>query len=217
MMEELLPPGVVVAERWGDDESAFLLPEEQALVAKAVGKRAREFTTARSCARQALGKLGFPPVPILRGSKGEPLWPRSAVGSITHCDGYRAAAVAMQTRLSAIGIDAEIHDALPPEVMESLCIAEGAARLRLASDQLHWDRILFSAKESVYKAWFPLTQRWLGFEEVAITVDRAEGTFRVRPLVTLPMDFDQALRQFAGRFLVRNGVVLTAVVLPRIT
>ena len=26
-----------------------------------------------------------------------------------------------------------------------------------------WDRLLFSAKESVYKAWFPLTLRWLDF------------------------------------------------------
>jgi len=215
MMEELLPSGVVVVERCGDDDSAFLLPEERALIAKAVEKRAREFTTARSCARQALGELGFPPVPILRGSKGEPLWPPGVVGSITHCTGYRAAAVAMQVRLSAIGIDAEIHEPLPPEVVNSICVAEETAWLHQASDQLHWDRILFSAKESVYKAWFPITRRWLGFEDVAIKVDAAESSFRVRPLVSLPVDCDEALRQFAGRFLVRNGLVITAVVLPR--
>jgi 4'-phosphopantetheinyl transferase EntD len=217
MMEELLPPGVVVAEHWDDDESAFLLPEERAQVAKAVEKRVREFTTARNCARQALGKLGFTPVPILCGSKGEPLWPLGVVGSITHCAGYRAAAVAMQADLAAIGIDAEIHEPLPPEVVSSICVVEETAWLREASEQLHWDRILFSAKESVYKAWFPLTHRWLGFEEVAITVDAAEGAFRVRPLVSLPRDFDQALRHFAGRFLVLNGLVITAVVLPRTT
>ncbi len=39
-----------------------------------------------------------------------------------------------------------------------------------------WDRLLFSAKESVYKAWFPLTGRWLGFEEAAITINPADGT-----------------------------------------
>jgi 4'-phosphopantetheinyl transferase EntD len=122
MMEELLPSGVVVAERWDDDESAFLFPEERAQIVKAVDKRVREFTTARTCARHALGKLGFPPDPILRGSKGEPLWPSCVVGSITHCTGYRAAAVAMQVHLSAIGIDAEIHEPLPHEVVNSICV-----------------------------------------------------------------------------------------------
>jgi 4'-phosphopantetheinyl transferase EntD len=123
----------------------------------------------------------------------------------------------MQTEIAGIGIDAEIHDSLPQDVIGTVCVAEEIAWLRQAPARLHWDRVLFSAKESVYKAWFPVTQRWLGFEDVAITIEAAEGTFRVRPLVSLPSEFDRALRQFVGRFLVRNGVVITAVVLPRIS
>ncbi len=215
MMEELLPFGVAVVERWNDDEPTVLFSEERALVGKAIESRVREFTTARFCARQALGELGFSSFPILRGSKGEPLWPPGVVGSITHCAGYRAAAVAMQTHVAAIGIDAEIDDSLPLEVGKSLFVAEETVWLRQASDRFHWDRILFSAKESVYKAWFPLTQRWLGFEDVEIAIETAESRFCVRPLVSLPREFDEALRQFTGRFLVRNGIVITTVVLPR--
>ena len=215
MIEELLPVSIAVVECRSDDESTFLLPEERPLVGRAVDSRIREFTIARSCARQALGKLGFPPVPILRGPKGEPLWPAGIVGSITHCKGYRAAAVAMQTKISAIGIDAEIDDALPPEVLNSICVEEEIAWLSQTRDRLHWDRIIFSAKESVYKAWFPLTRRWLGFEEVAITIEAAGNSFSAQPLVNLPSELDQALRRFAGRFVVRDGLVLTTVVLPR--
>jgi 4'-phosphopantetheinyl transferase EntD len=116
------------------------------------------------------------------------------VGSITLCAGYRAAAVAMQVHVSAIGIDPEIREPLPPEIVNDICIAEEIAWLRQASNQFHWDRVLFSAKESVYKPWFPLTQRWLGFEEVAITDEAAKGAFRARPLISLPRDFDQILR-----------------------
>jgi len=214
VIEELLPVSIAVVECRSDDESTFLLPEERPLVGRAVDSRIREFTIARSCARQALGKLGFPPVPILRGPKGEPLWPAGIVGSITHCKGYRAAAVAMQTKISAIGIDAEIDDALPPEVLNSICVEEEIAWLSQEHDRLHWDRIIFSAKESVYKAWFPFTRRWLGFEEVTITIDAAESSFQVQPLVYLPSELAQTMRRFSGRFLVRDGLLTTSIVLP---
>jgi len=119
----------------------------------------------------------------------------------------------MQTQLRAIGIDAEIHDALPTEVVKTICVAEEFAWLHRASDRLHWDRLLFRAKESIYKAWFPLTGRWLGFEQAAANVEVAENAFRVRPLVSLPREVARILRTLSGRFLVRNGLVMTAVYL----
>jgi 4'-phosphopantetheinyl transferase EntD len=79
-----------------------------------------------------------------------------------------------------------------------------------------WDRLLFSAKESVYKTWFPLTQRWLGFEEAEISVDPENGTFSARLLVPGPVLDDRQVTEFSGRWLARSGLVLTAIaVLPR--
>jgi len=76
---------------------------------------------------------------------------------------------------------------------------------------VHWDRLLFSAKESVYKAWYPLTRRWLGFEDARLTVDPA-GTFQAELLVDgARADGRPALRLLDGRFLVARGLVLTAV------
>jgi hypothetical protein len=87
--------------------------EEEELIGRAVEKRRREFGTARACARRALADLGRVPAPIVRGEKGAPVWLDGVVGSITHCAGYRGAAVAEARDVRALGIDAEPHGKLP--------------------------------------------------------------------------------------------------------
>ncbi|HEY6480768.1 MAG TPA: 4'-phosphopantetheinyl transferase, partial [Streptosporangiaceae bacterium] len=113
MIEEILPPSVAAAEEFGDRPDAVLFPEEEAVIGRAIEKRRREFTTARACARAALARLGQPPVAILPGERGAPGWPPGIVGSITHCAGYRAAAVARVSQVLAIGLDAEPDLPLP--------------------------------------------------------------------------------------------------------
>jgi 4'-phosphopantetheinyl transferase EntD len=213
MIEYLLPVQVACVAVRGDDPSGWLFPQEAAQVAGTADGKLREFTTARCCARQALRKLGLPASAILRGPNGEPLWPPGVVGSITHCQAYRAAAVATQLDVLTLGIDAEIHDELPAGVFDQVVIHQEQAWLKQAPDGVHWDRLLFSAKESVYKAWFPLTGEWLGFKDVVVTFDPAERTFYARLLVASPKLAGADLTGFTGRFLVRDGLALTAVAL----
>jgi 4'-phosphopantetheinyl transferase EntD len=210
MIERLLPPGVVSTEAWGDEQSALIFPEERAQIGNAVASRLQEFATCRSLARRALSQLGIPQTPILRGGRGEPLWPPGVVGSITHCTGYRAAAAAECTRMASLGIDAEVHDALPQEVVESVLVDEEIAWLENAPDRRHWDRVLFSAKESIYKAWFPLTRRWLDFKGVQVTIEIAEGTFHARPLGKMPEESGKILRRISGCFLIDDDILITA-------
>jgi 4'-phosphopantetheinyl transferase EntD len=214
MIDVLLPVDVACAEMWGDDPFASLLTEETAFSGRVMNSRVKEFTTARTCARRALLKLGLPPSPILRGPHREPLWPPGVVGSITHCNGYRAAAVAKQQDVLTVGIDAEIHDELPAGVLEQALVDEERYWLAQAPEGIHWDRLIFSAKESVYKAWFPLTGRWLGFEDAVVTFKPMEGVFHARLLPSSEVIPSQMLTGFAGRFLVREGLVLTAITLP---
>ena len=88
---------------------------------------------------------------------------------------------------------------------------------RLGRDEpaVHWDRVLFSAKESVYKAWYPLVKRCLGFEDAILTVHPREGTFHARLLSPGPVLNGLPLTGFAGRWLVRDELVMTAVALTR--
>ena len=217
MIEEILPARVACAEAFGDPPDTVLFPEEEALLGRAVEKRRREFTTGRDCARTALAALGVPPVPILRGERGAPQWPAGYAGSITHCAGYRAAAVASTREVLTIGLDAEPNEILPDGVLDRISLPGERARLRdlaAAAPGTCWDRLLFSAKESVYKAWFPLTGRWLGFEDADITVNLADGTFRARLRVTAPVAGDSRLAGFTGRWLARDGLIMTAVTVP---
>jgi 4'-phosphopantetheinyl transferase EntD len=214
VLEEILPSAVVAEEAFADPPGVPLFPEEAAAVANAVAKRRDEFTTARYCARAALRRLGVAPVPILPGERGAPRWPAGIVGSMTHCLGYRAAALARRRDVVTIGIDAEPHEALPDGVLDAISIeAERAmlARLALDAPRVHWDRLLFSAKESVYKAWYPLTGRWLDFAEADVAIDPAVAGFTARPLVPGPVVAGREHREFAGRYLVRGGLVVTAI------
>ncbi|MFD9886608.1 4'-phosphopantetheinyl transferase [Streptomyces alboflavus] len=207
---------VVVVETREDPADAVLFPEEVAYVAKAVPKRQREFTTARHCARTALARIDVPPGPILRGDKGAPVWPEGVVGSMTHCLGYRAAVVARAGAVISVGVDAEPAEPLSdPGVLELVSDEKeraALAALAVTEPAVPWDRLLFSAKETVYKAWFPLARRWLGFEDAHLDI-RADGTFSAELLVEGPVVAGARLTGFSGTWLVRDGVVVTAIVM----
>ena len=216
MIERLLPDSVAVVATREDLVEVELFPEERKSVARAVEKRRREFTTARACARDALARLGVGPAPIPSGERGEPVWPDGVVGSITHCAGYRAAAVAHAASTVALGIDAEPDDPLPADVLP--LISSVSERSELADlARVHpgtaWDRLLFSAKESVYKAWFPLQRTFLDFTEAEVRFDPA-GRFSARLLVPGPVVAGRELAELTGRFCCRDGLVLTAVHVP---
>ncbi|MCD7436682.1 4'-phosphopantetheinyl transferase superfamily protein [Streptomyces lincolnensis] len=224
MIEELLPDPVVVVEAYGHDEPEHtgLFPEEEAVVAQAVHKRRREFAAVRSCARKAMEKLGVPPQAVLPGERGAPRWPSGLTGSMTHCDGYCAAALVRATDLASLGIDAEPDGPLPEGVLSAVALpAEQERLLRLAETHpgVHWDRLLFSAKESVYKAWFPLTGRWLDFSEADITLfvgpgAQPRGGLRAELLVPGPVVDGHRLGHFEGRWIADRGLVASAVTVP---
>ncbi|MFJ3933941.1 4'-phosphopantetheinyl transferase [Streptomyces sp. NPDC090029] len=217
MIAPLLPESVQVVSAFGDPPGPPLFPAEEALIAHAVDARRQEFTTGRRCAREALSRLGYPAAPLLSGARGEPLWPAGVRGAITHCEGYRAVAAVRSTDLFSVGMDVEQVRALRPGVLESISLPEErrhVARYRRHLPEAPWELLLFSAKESVYKAWFPLTGRPLAFEEAAIEFDPEHGTFEARLLIPGPQWGDETLDGFSGRWAVHPGFALTAVAVP---
>lgn len=224
MIEKILPDEVASADAFDDPPDAVLYPGEEELISRAVDKRRREFRTVRHCARRALRQLGLPPVAVLRGERGEPQWPPGVVGSMTHCGGYRAAAVARSRDLHALGIDAEPHQPLPAGVLDAIALdveRDMVSELAAADRTTCWDRILFCAKETIYKVWFPLTRSWLGFEDAAVTInsgsiDPAEGTFSARLLVGGLTITGNSLTHLSGRWLRDGGLVITTIALSAV-
>jgi 4'-phosphopantetheinyl transferase EntD len=100
------------------------------------------------------------------------------------------------------------------------------ADLRRSDPATQWDRVLFCAKEAVYKAWFPLTGEWLGFEEASILIETTGhalrrhhrslhgGRFSARLLRPGPEVGGVQLTSFDGRWTAASGLISTAVLVP---
>ncbi|MFD0024742.1 4'-phosphopantetheinyl transferase [Streptomyces sp. NPDC058382] len=220
MIHDALPPGVMTAVSYDDahEPGEELFPEEKALIAQAVPKRQREFTTVRFLARRALRELGLPPVALLPNPRGATRWPEGVVGSMTHCLGYRAVALARAEDTVGLGIDGEPNAPLPDGVLEAIALPSERSRVAsLAAGRpgVSWDRLLFSAKESVFKVWYPLTGRELDFSEAEITFAPAGHTFRARLLVQGPLVQGRRVGDFEGRWTTEQGLLATAIHLPR--
>jgi 4'-phosphopantetheinyl transferase EntD len=159
-------PGVMVGHRLisPGDENA-LLPEETPAFASSVPKVRRASGAARIVARQLLNGLGQPECALPRGSGGAPTWPAGVVGSLAHDTRVAVAAVGRCDDIGAIGIDVEPAESLPPELLA--LVATPQERLRIDDDP-YQGRLLFVAKEAVYKAVYPLDQRFLDHHDVQI-------------------------------------------------
>lgn len=182
-----------------------------------VPKRRDEFATVRACAGRALAELGYTRPTMTPGPRGEPQWPEGVVGSMTHTDGYYAAAVAPRHAVAALGIDAEQHEALPDRVFDlvaSPAERDRARELASSDGSVAWDRLVFSAKEAIYKTWHPQIGTWLDFGDVEVDIGPG-GTFAAR-LVGTGNGWQGAelLRHIAGRWWADIDHIVTAAVVP---
>ncbi|MGE5286618.1 MAG: 4'-phosphopantetheinyl transferase family protein [Micromonosporaceae bacterium] len=213
----LLPSWVVAAESAGEASGAGagLFPAEKEAVRTAGPGRQADFTAGRLCARAALARLGVTAAPILPGPAGEPQWPAGVTGSITHCAGYRACAVALTTDVTAIGIDAEPGDTLPAGLHQAVATPSERARIAVlsAASAVPWDRLLFSAKEAACKLWYPLTGQWPALHDVAAALV-ADGTFTVRVRGAGPVACPWPEGRIKGRWVARGGLIATAITWP---
>ncbi|MEU0005717.1 4'-phosphopantetheinyl transferase superfamily protein [Streptomyces sp. NPDC006314] len=221
LLRAVLPPWACGAARVGDVAPGELFEQEALVCADAGPRRRAEFTAGRWCAHRALAALGGAPAAVPRGPRGAPVWPAGVVGSITHCAGYRAAAVCRDTRGLGLGLDAEPAEPLPARVRARLLTARENALAGEMERRLPWlpvDRLLFSAREAAYKAWpspreGPPPLRALSVESVTGPgPGPASGGFVVRLPDGYALPGDPC---FHGRWHAAAGLLVTCVVIAR--
>ncbi|MDF1727353.1 MAG: 4'-phosphopantetheinyl transferase superfamily protein [Sulfitobacter sp.] len=137
---------------------------EASAVARAVPKRRREFAAGRAAARTAMADLGIAPCPIPAFSDRAPHWPWGLAGSITHTDSLCLAV--LSDRHLSLGIDLEEAEPLPDDLVPEICSPQELALLPRPYG--HLTRLIFSAKESAYKAQYPLTGQVLSFADFEV-------------------------------------------------
>jgi 4'-phosphopantetheinyl transferase EntD len=216
VIRELFPPGVCVATGPGESEAA-LHPEEAELARDMGPARRREFAAGRQCAQRALAELGVTGAPVLRGERRAPRFPDGVVGSITHTSGFCAAAAARSTAFAGVGLDAERDEALSERAAARICSVGELERLRALEGRSaeQWAAVVFSAKETLYKAYFPLTGFFIGFRDATVALfpeadDR--GRFEAR-LVRRDAPDAAGWRRFEGRYASDGVRVVTGLVI----
>lgn len=221
LVRSLLPPDFCVAETRGD--FGGLLPAEREYFADAVPKRVREAGTVRTCARLALEHL-YRQEPDLTADliapdehvfvpreDGSPAWPARVVGSMTHCAGYRAAAVASAHRYASVGIDLEPAVPLSAAVRAFIVRAEEE---RCVRGELCLSKVLFSAKESVFKVWYPLGVRGVDLRDISVALEPASAvggkTEDARGTFTARIPQEPTAPPLRGDWVIGGGFVATA-------
>ena len=145
-------------------------PLELQDIASAAPPRRREFVAGRLIARMLSDQLGLPPAPLRRADDRSPVWPADRVGSLSHCDTLCAAAIGTSHAIRSVGIDIETIGRVEPKLWPTLFTErETDYFTSLTPERVAMETTLFfSAKESFYKCQYPLTQSWVGFQDVEV-------------------------------------------------
>jgi len=193
----LFPPSVAVGAAFACDP-ALLWPEEKAAIARARPDRQREFAGGRTAARVALGRLGIIDQSIPMARDRAPVWPSGVQGSITHCGEICLAAASIDPEVLGLGLDIEPDLPLPSDLRDEVVFP----------DECHLDgRLVFSAKEAVFKALHRHVGFVFGFDAVRIATlgDRFIAT------TAMPLGPIRIGTRIVGRLARSGGYVITAV------
>jgi len=206
----IFPPFVASAVcRDGGCQS--LHPEELALIRGVAPSRAGEFATGRVCAHRVLTDLEIKAGPLLVGANGAPEWPKGIAGSISHTTGCCVAAACRLEDAIGLGIDVEEVDAVTSDIVSILCTE--AERDWVGPCPCRWElALLFSAKESLFKGYHPLTGYFLEYSDVEVTLERATNRFSAR-LVNERSPSILGERVFPGCYRIDHRFVYTGLVL----
>ena len=181
-IDALARPGLLIGYRLiaPGDEHALL--DDEAASMPPVDAVRRASGAARIVARELLARLGHARFALRKGAGGEPLWPAGIAGSLAHDDRVAVAAVGMRRDVGAVGIDVEPAVALPPDMLE--LVASPREREQLAGDPLR-GKLLFAAKEAVYKAAYPLDRIFLEFRDIEVDLAGRRAVTRTGRILAL--------------------------------
>jgi 4'-phosphopantetheinyl transferase EntD len=182
-IDTLSLPGIMIGHRLispGDERA--LMPEEAAAFAASVVEVRRASGAARIAARELLTRLGHPDCALPKSPSGAPIWPAGVVGSLAHDYRVAVAAVGHSRDIATLGIDVEPAEALPADLLDLVATPQELTKI---ADDPFQGRLLFVAKEAVYKAVYPLDQTFLEHHDVEVDLAGRKAVVRNGRVVEL--------------------------------
>jgi 4'-phosphopantetheinyl transferase EntD len=182
-LDALAPPGLLIGHRLiaAGDERALRDAESASLTSRVPAAR-RASGAARIVARDLLARLGFPDAEVPKGVGGEPVWPTGVAGSLAHDNAVAVAAVGFQRDFASIGVDVEPALDLSADMLE---LVATPAELRRIDGDLLKARVLFAAKEAVYKAAYRLDHSFLEFTDIEVDLTAGRARTRTGHIISL--------------------------------
>jgi len=163
---------LVVCSGFIDDFQKDLLGLEKDIYRRMGGVRRMEFRAGRSLAHIAMRLLQFGENPVGMDAKGAPLWPAEVVGSISHNQKECCVALGRKIRFLSVGIDIEspISLDMADSIFDVVCSRLERSKIKKMADSGKKKEVLkiFCMKESVYKCQYPITEKWLDFQDLEI-------------------------------------------------
>tara|TARA_Y100000588_G_C14194376_1_gene899493 strand:+ start:468 stop:1154 length:687 start_codon:yes stop_codon:yes gene_type:complete len=156
------------------------LPER---IKKAVHKRQAEYLAGRVCAAQALTALNCDNPIVHTADDRVPIWPVDTFGSITHTKDIAAAIAGVKHGATGVGIDVEklMKDSQETKLQTYILREDEKTQFNELGEQVtHPLSVIFSAKESIYKALYPFVKKYFGFDKARlIAFDETRLTFEI--------------------------------------
>jgi 4'-phosphopantetheinyl transferase EntD len=179
----LAPPGLLIGYRvTAPGDELALLDAEAVSIGSVLLSRRRASGAVRQVARALMARLGYANLPIPKGPSGAPIWPAGLNGSLAHDDQIAVAVVGLQRDFAAVGIDVEPAVPLPADMLELVATPD---ELRTIADDPLGGKLLFAAKEAVYKAVHPLDGVFLEFHDVEVDLAGRTATTRTGRVLSL--------------------------------
>jgi 4'-phosphopantetheinyl transferase EntD len=208
-LAERLPNGLRLRSSDAIDRTGDLYASELRTITGAVESRRREFSSVRWLARQGLAEIGVAAQPIPPGPDRAPVWPAGVVGSMTHSRSVCGAVVGSAEQYEGVGIDLELSE-VDVRDLGDMILSTSERQENLSEERL---RLIFSAKESVYKCIYPIHRIFLDFHDLEIVINAADETFSARS--QSPKAPPEKLIHGIGLFEIGDPGVSTLFTVPR--
>ena len=214
MLASLFPDHAVTltAEPWMWETPLSI--QEECFISNAVDKRQREFRAGRHCAHKALEYFGIANGIIPKGPHREPQWPTGFVGSISHTQTLCTVAVCSKQHTLSLGHDVEYATPLTHDILPLICCEDEQLHIKqLGNYPAPLCKIIFSAKESLHKTYFPLNKHTLDFLDAKITLNVEQQSFKAEVIHSEPYP-KYPLTLFHGKFAFDQHHVYTGIYVP---
>lgn len=203
------------ADMFSSDIYEKLTFQEPHHISQAVKKRRAEFLAGRITAMVALESLNARDLSVAIGMQRNPIWPEGYTGSISHTSKRAIAVVSPSHAATLVGIDYEyiipinVATKIAPQILTS---DELQLYYQLSMDFAQFLTIVFSAKESLFKAIYPKVEMYINFSEAKVTdICRVKKIFTIELCSTLSPDVLDAGDVLKGHYISCSSFVTTLI------